>query len=372
MKLYRLMALLVCMALLGCNPSDTSSSSSGSTTRSSEETDESTTSDSTSNESKSSEEENDATKEIASAAVSVDPYLPSYKPVSGISGEIKSVGSDTMNNMMALWGEGFQKFYPNVRIEIEGKGSSTAPVALINGTANFGPMSRAMKASEQDEFEKKFGYKPTQLPTSIDMLAVFANKDNPIAQTGLSLPQIDAIFSVNRNLGNEKDIRLWGQVGLQGAWANAPISMFGRNAASGTYGYFKKVALGGGDYKNSVKEQPGSAAVIQGVAKNKYAIGYSGIGYKTADVRAVPLAAEDGGEFVPATPEQAYTGDYPLSRYLWLSVNHKPGDKGIGPLYTEFVKYIFSKEGQTEVAKDGYFPVNAELAKKSLAQIGIE
>jgi len=304
----------------------------------------------------------------AVAQVQVDEKLPDYQPTSGVSGSIKSVGSDTMNNLMTLWSEGFLKFYPNVRIEIEGKGSSTAPPALIAGTATFGPMSRAMKPEEQDQFEARFGYKCVQLPTSIDMLAVYVNKDNPVE--GLTLPQCDAIFSQTRKLGHDGDITKWGQLGLTGAWANAPISLYGRNSASGTYGYFKKHALGKGDYKDSVKEQPGSAAVVQAVATEKFAIGYSGIGYKTADVRAVALAEDADSDFVPATPEYAYTGDYPLARYLWLSVNFKPGSD-LDPLRREFIKYAFSKQGQEVVVKDGYFPITAPIAREALQKIGI-
>jgi len=303
------------------------------------------------------------------AKLEADKKLPEYKPVEGISGNIKSIGSDTMNNLMALWGEGFQKMYPNVKIEIEGKGSSTAPPALISGTAQFGPMSRNMKSKEIDEFEKKFGYKPIQLPTSIDMLAVYVHKDNPVE--GLTLPQVDAIFSKNRKGGYAKDITKWGQVGLTGEWGNLPISLYGRNAASGTYGYFKDHALFKGDYKDEVKEQPGSSSVVQGVASDKGGIGYSGIGYKTADVKVVPLAVKEGEEFVEAVPENAYSGEYPLARYLYLSVNYKPGEE-LDPLRREFLKYVFSAQGQTDVIKDGYYPLTADLCRKALEQVGIE
>jgi phosphate transport system substrate-binding protein len=301
--------------------------------------------------------------------VSVDPKLPTYRPVQGVSGTIKSIGSDTMNNLMALWGEGFRTFYPNVKIEIEGKGSSTAPPALIAGTSNFGPMSRAMKAAEIDAFEKQFGYKPTVLETSIDMLAVYVHKDNPIR--GLSLQQVDAIFSKTRRGGHSTDIRTWGDLGLTGEWANKPISIYGRNSASGTYGYFKEHALFGGDYKDSVKEQPGSSSVVQGVATDRYAIGYSGIGYKTADVLAVPLATETGGRVIPATPEHAYTGEYPLARFLYLYINSRP-NQSLDPLRREFVKYLFSRQGQENVIKDGYYPVPATIASKSLLGAGIK
>lgn len=306
---------------------------------------------------------------VATAQVKVDESLPDYKPVEGVSGSVKSVGSDTLNNLMTLWAEGFRKMYPNVQIEIEGKGSSTAPPALIAGTATFGPMSREMKQAEIDEFEKKYGYKPVALPTSIDMLAVYVNKDNPVK--GLSLAQVDAIFSKSRKRGAKADIVSWSQTGLEGDWANLPISLYGRNAASGTYGYFKEHTLAKGDYKDSVKEQPGSSAVVQGVASDKGGIGYSGIGYRTADVRAVPLAAGDGTDFVAAEPENAYTGDYPLARPLFVYVNARPGAQ-LDPLRREFVRYIFSKQGQSDVVKDGYFPVTADMARKALESAGIK
>lgn len=306
---------------------------------------------------------------FARAQVQVDPKLPEYKQVQGVSGSLKSIGSDTMNNMMTLWAEGFLAMYPNVQIEIEGKGSSTAPPALIAGTSQFGPMSREMKSKELDEFEKVYGYKPTPLATSIDMLAVYVHKDNPIP--GLTLPQVDAIFSKNRKGGHPADITTWGQLGLEGEYEKAPISLYGRNAASGTYGYFKKVALFKGDYKSSVKEQPGSSSVVQGVASDTFGIGYSGIGYKTADVKAVPLAARADGKMIPATPAYAYTGEYPLARMLYMYVNHKPNTE-LDPLRREFIKYVFSKQGQEDVVKDGYFPVPAAVARQALESVNIE
>jgi len=305
---------------------------------------------------------------VSVAQVKVDAMLPEYVPVQGVSGSLKSIGSDTMNNEMTLWAEGFLAMYPNVQIEIEGKGSSTAPPALIAGTSQFGPMSRQMKSKEVDEFEKTYGYKPTPLPTSIDMLAVYAHKDNPIK--GLSLQQVDAIFSKNRKGGFPKDITVWGDLGLTGEWAKAPISLYGRNAASGTYGYFKKLALFKGDYKSSVKEQPGSSSVVQGVASDKFGIGYSGIGYKTADVIAVPLAERGDSKMVSATPDNAYTGEYPLARFLYLYVNSKPNQQ-LDPLRREFIKYIFSQQGQEDVVKDGYFPVPANVAREALKSVGI-
>jgi phosphate transport system substrate-binding protein len=302
-------------------------------------------------------------------AQSLDPALPTYKPVSGISGSLKSIGSDTLNNLMTLWSEGFRAQYPNVHIEIEGKGSSTAPPALVAGTAQFGPMSRPMKGAEVDAFEQKFGYKPSSLRSAVDALAVFVHKDNPIKC--LSLPQLDAIFSKTRKGGNPKDAATWADLGLTGEWAAKPISLYGRNSASGTYGYFKEIALFEGDYKDSVKEQPGSSTVVQGVASDKYGIGYSGVGYKTADVRAVPLSAKSGGTCFEANSENAYSGDYPISRFLYIYLNRNPNQK-LDPLRGEFVRYVYSTKGQQAVLKDGFFPVTAAIAKEDLAALGLQ
>ncbi len=301
----------------------------------------------------------------AIAQVVVDPVIPPYKAVSGVSGNISSIGSDTLNNLMTLWAETFGRFYPNAKIQIEGKGSSTAPPALIAGGAQLGPMSRAMKNTEIDAFEKKFGYKPTQIRTAVDALAVFVNKDNPIKC--LSFKELDGLFSRTRRSEGE-DIRTWGDLGLKGEWASRPVSLYGRNSASGTYGFFKEHVLRNGDFKNSVKEQPGSAAVVQGVTVDRYGIGYSGIGYATAGVRAVPLAERDAGQCSEATADNAYAGVYPLARFLYVYVNKTPG-KALDPLTREFMKLVLSRDGQEVVVKDGYFPIPATVARQELARI---
>ncbi len=298
--------------------------------------------------------------------VQIDPNLPAYKAVSGVSGNLSSIGSDTLNNLMTLWAEAFNKFYPNVKIQIEGKGSSTAPPALIEGTAQLGPMSRPMKGSEIDAFEKKYGYKPTPIRVAVDALAVFVNKDNPIPC--MTMARVDAVFSKSRRWGYKEDIELWGQLGLTGDWANRPISLYGRNSASGTYGFFKEHALKNGDYKDEVKEQPGSASVVQGVTVDRYAIGYSGIGYATAGVRAVPLAEKEGAKCYEATAENAYAGNYPLARFLYVYINKAP-NKELDPLTREFIRLVLSKEGQEVVVKDGYFPIPASLVKEELKKV---
>lgn len=300
--------------------------------------------------------------------IQVDPAIPPYQQTPGISGNLNSIGSDTLNNLMTLWAEGFKAIYPNVNIQIEGKGSSTAPPALIEGTAQLGPMSRAMKSSELDAFEKKYGYKPTEIRVAVDALAVYVNKDNPIK--GLTLQQVDSIFSSTFKRGGAA-ITKWGQLGLTGEWADKPISIYGRNSASGTYGFFKEHVLKGGDYKASVKEQPGSSAVVQGVSSDLGGIGYSGIGYKTSGVATVPLAEKEGSKFFNCTPEDALNGNYPLARFLFIYVNKKPGEP-MDKLTQEFLKFVLSKQGQEVVAKDGYFPLPASIALEVRKQLGAQ
>lgn len=301
-------------------------------------------------------------------SVGVDPELSEYKSASGISGNVSSIGSDTLNNLMTLWAEEFAKFYPNVNIQIQGAGSSTAPTALTEGTSNFGPMSRAMKESEIQAFEQRHGYKPTAIPVAIDMLAVYVNKDNPIK--GLTMAQVDAIFSATRRCHYKEDITRWGQLGLAGAWANRDFTLYSRNAVSGTYGYFKDNALCGGDFKSSINEQPGSASVVQGVSESLNGIGYSGIGYITSGVRAVPLSVEEDGEFFEAKGEYAASGDYPLARFLYIYVNKHP-NRALAPLEREFAKMLLSKEGQMVVVRDGYVPIPASVASRVMAELGI-
>ncbi len=296
----------------------------------------------------------------ANAQTKVDQKLPDYEKVSGITGNLNSIGSDTLNNLMTYWAEAFKAKYPNVNIQIEGKGSSTAPPALIEGTSQLGPMSRAMKSEELDAFEKKFGYKPTQIKVAIDALAVYTHKDNPLK--GLTLKQVDSIFSSTYKRGGEA-IKKWGQAGMKNEWANKAVSSYGRNSASGTYGYFKKVALKKGDYATSVKEQPGSSAVVQGVASDLAGIGYSGIGYKTSGVNAIALGESEGQMFEPSF-ENCLSGDYPMARFLYIYVNKKPG-KPLDKLTLEFLKLVLAKEGQQIVVKDGYYPMPNEIAQEA-------
>lgn len=298
----------------------------------------------------------------------VDPLIPEYERVGGVSGNLSSVGSDTLANLMTLWAEEFNRVYPNVNIQIQAAGSSTAPPALTERTSNFGPMSREMRDNEIEAFENRFGYPPTAIPVAIDALAVFVHKDNPL--TGLSMAQVDAIFSSTLRCGSSSPVSSWGQVGLTGPWERRDIQLFGRNSVSGTYGYFKETALCEGDFKNNVNEQPGSASVVQSVSTSVNAVGYSGIGYRTSSVRTVPLARNEGGQYFDATSQNAVSGDYPLARFLWVYVNKAP-NQPLAPLEREFVKLVLSQTGQGVVVKDGYIPLPSQVVEATMRNLGM-
>ncbi|MDR6228319.1 phosphate transport system substrate-binding protein [Pseudomonas sp. SORGH_AS199] len=300
-------------------------------------------------------------------AEGVDPAIPAYQKVSGISGNLSSVGSDTLANLVTLWAESYKRQYPNLNIQIQAAGSSTAPPALTEGTAGIGPMSRKMKDAELQAFEQRFGYQPTAVPVAIDALAIFVNKDNPLRQ--LTLEQVDAIFSSTRLCGGPHELKTWGDLGLTGDWAKRPIQRFGRNSVSGTYGYFKEAALCRGDFRANVNEQPGSASVVQAISQSLGGIGYSGIGYQTASVHTLALARQGTTDFVADNQENTLSGRYPLARYLYVYVNKAP-NRPLNPLEGEFLRLILSRSGQEAVVRDGYIPLPAAVVQQALKTLG--
>jgi phosphate transport system substrate-binding protein len=305
---------------------------------------------------------------ISPNAQALDASLPAYSPVETLSGHLKSVGSDTLSQETEAWAKGFEKLYPYVKIEIEAAGSATAPSALLDGRAEFGPMSRPMTGEEIATFESKYGYRVSRFRVAVDALAVYVNKDNPIPC--LTMPQLSGIFSSNIRTHGGGNITTWSQLGLTGEWARQPITLYSRNTLSGTYEYFRETALYGGDYKSTIKQEPGSEAVVEAVAADKFGIGYSGIGYKNEGVRAVPLASYYGGTCYEASAETAMSGKYPIARYLYLYLNKKPSQP-LDPLRAEFVKYILSKDGQELTERGGFFPITNEIRDADLKRLGI-
>lgn len=304
-------------------------------------------------------------------------YLPSataepsgsggdYVPVAGIKGKLTTVGSDTLVFVTSNWIVKFKRFYPDVKFHMEAAGSSTAPKALVEGSANFGLMSRQMKSQEIEMFQRKYGYAPTEIRIALDGLALYVNKDNPVQ--GLSIQQVDAIFSATRKCGSNKNISNWGQVGLNGEWSKREIAAVGRNTVSGTNAYFAKHALCKGQYKRAVALKHTSGDVVSSVKSNLHTVGYSGIGFSNKQVKAVPLARSKGQPYIAPTQENVAQGKYPLSRYLYLYVNKAAG-KPLPALEREFIKMVLSDHGQSVVAGQNFIPLNRTQRQQELAKI---
>jgi phosphate transport system substrate-binding protein len=304
----------------------------------------------------------------APAARALDQNLPSYQSVPGVAGELKSIGSDTLKNEMAGWAKGFMALYPGVKIDIQAQGSGTAPPALLAGASQLGPMSRPMSSQELDEFEAKYHYRPSSVRVAVDALAVYVNKANPVAC--LSLPQLNAIFSSTRDITGGGDIRTWGDAGGSGEWATKPISLYGRNDLSGTYEFFRDQVLYKGVYKADVKAQPDSESVVGAITNDVAGIGYSGIGFKTEGVRAVPLSSATGGQCFDTSAQSTLSGSYPIARYLFIYLNKKPGE-GLDPLRREFVKFILSKDGQAIAEAGGFYSITSTMREEELRKLGI-
>jgi phosphate transport system substrate-binding protein len=303
-----------------------------------------------------------------SAALALDQSLPAYRAVTGISGQIRTVGSDTLGHEVAQWAEAFKGFYSDVKFEIQASGSATAPPALLEGASQFGPMSRPMAAEEAAAFEQKYGYKVSSFRVAVDALAIYVNKENPIPC--LTVQELNRIFSSTRRTSGGGDIKTWGDAGLTGEWAAKPISLYGRNSISGTYEFFRENTLFSGEYKGEVKQQTGSEAVVQGVANDRFAIGYSGVGYKTDGVRTVPLALYPGGTCHDTSAAATLSGKYPIARYLYVYINKNP-NQPLDPLRSEFIKYVLSKDGQTQTENGGFYPITNEIRETELKKFGI-
>jgi phosphate transport system substrate-binding protein len=281
-------------------------------------------------------------------------------------GRLRSIGSDTMDNLMEYWKADFSKTHSRVSFYHQGRGSSTAIPALVEGKAEIGPMSRKIKDSEVAYFQKKFGYAPIQVRVAVDAVAVYVHPDNPFAKMGMTFAQLQAVFGQQG-----KQAKTWGDLGATGTWAQAPIHVFGRNSASGTHSFFKATVLGkDGNYAETCKALAGSEQLVKTISADPFAIGYSGIGYLNDSVVALSLSASSASDVYPPDMQYAYSGEYPLARFLYLTVNRKPNTL-LSPITHDFLSYIFSKEGQQRVTDDGFFPVSSKIINEEKTKLGI-
>ena len=281
--------------------------------------------------------------------------LANYQPLGDLSGNLTSTGSDTLANLVSQWATAYRRFYPSVNVQIQAAGSASAVTALLEQTAQFGPMSRAMRELEAEAFVRRHGYAPTGIRVAFDSIDVFVHKDNPLQS--LSIQQVDAIFSATRRCGYTEDLRQWGQLGLTGSWQNRPIQLYGRNTVSGTYSYFKTRALCDGDFRNRVNEQPGATAVAQAVSSSLNGIGYSSLGQQHPGTKSLQLynsTSSNAGEV--------------LTRPLYIYVNKKPGEP-LPVSQMQFLRYALSREGQKAVMNEGFLPLRPKVATRELEKL---
>ncbi|MGJ8681276.1 PstS family phosphate ABC transporter substrate-binding protein [Paraglaciecola sp.] len=283
----------------------------------------------------------------------------------GASKNIVSFGSDTLANLMHFWSKEFHVQYPKIGFELHSEGSTTAVKMLFNNQADLGPMSRLMTSHEVSTFKQKFGYRPTPVKVAMDALVMYVNRDNPL--DNISLAQIDRMFSATQKCHFQPSIDSWQQLGLTGKWKNHPIELIGRNKISGTYGFFKRKALCNGEFKPNVSLQPGSTSLIQVISHTKFAIGFSGLGFKTSGVKALPLLSNDG-EIVPSTAANVQNQTYPLARFLYIYINW-PQSNPIPSKIQNFLRLVLSEKGQKVVTQDGYIPLSKSVRKEQLKML---
>lgn len=299
------------------------------------------------------------------------PALKPYVKVEGVSGTLTSVGSGSLNKLMALWAEGFRRHYPGAQIQVENRGVAPSTVALLDGTAHIMPMSRMMEDSELAQSQAKLGYRPTAYAVAVDALVFYVNKENPIQ--GLTLEQVEELFAKSPRY-RIAPITKWGELDLTDHWAGAPINLYGLPHTTGTYDYLKTHVLANGEFKNGIIEEASSLSVVQKISADQYGLGYGGSESLAPGVRMVPLADSEFSPYVEPTDQNIMNRRYPLRRYLYLYVNQTPrkilkGSKPLPPIIREFLRYAFSQEGQAEVRKSGYAPVEDWIVERALAKI---
>lgn len=291
---------------------------------------------------------------------------PHAKSQGPLAGTLKAVGSESFSHLIRLWAEAFRRTHAETWVWMDPRGSEKAPQALIDGTAQIGVMSHSMKAPELKAFERRHGHAPIDFTVAIGALAIYVNKDNPAP--GLTLPQLDAMFSTTRRVGHPQNIERWAQVGVNGSVGPQPIALYGRDEACGLTELFRDDVMQQGTFKKEMHVEAGAASVVQAVTEDVGGIGYSTIGYLTNNVRIVPIAAREGLPFLTPNQQNTMDGSYPLYSQLHLYVN-RAADKPWDPLVAEFLRFIFSREGQQLVIKAGFYPITADMADAELKKL---
>ena len=269
------------------------------------------------------------------------------------SGTLGAVGSDTMAGLMLRWGEALTTQYPQINVQFQASGSASAPPALLAGTTRIGPMSRRMTQAERDAFIERYGYPPLELSVARDALTVIVHRHNPLS--AISLEDVDAVFSTTRACGSPHSITRWKNLTQDDTAPRGRIALHGRNITSGTYGLFRQRVLCDGEFRPDISEYMGASAVVAAVGESYAAMGYSGYNHLTPSVKALSLTTQEGNA-VPPSETAIQSGDYPLSRYLYVYVNLPPGES-LPTAERAFLDLILSAKGQLITRASGFVPL---------------
>lgn len=279
-----------------------------------------------------------------------------------LNDKLVSIGSDTLGSLSSQWAEELRRRYPGLLMQVRAIGSGAAPTALIQGTADLGPMSRPMSLSEERAFVRRFGYGPTAVAVARDEIAVFVHRDNALAQ--IAVPRLDAVFSATRRCGYRRPIRDWRRLDgaaddlIEAPARPRPISLYGRSASSGTYSFFRRQVLCRGDFAPELNRLVGSSAVVRAVARDPLGVGYASAGYLNANVKRLRLLAADG------------VSEVALSRSLYVYINRRP-QAPLGSGLAAFLDLVLSAEGQRAVRRSGYLPLSAARVARLRQSLGL-
>jgi phosphate transport system substrate-binding protein len=319
----------------------------------------------------------------AGAATGLDPRLPPYvAPAQPIEGSLHSAGSDTMDVITFGWIQLFRRYCPRVHVTMEARSSLTALPALTAGAAEIGPMARQAPDQDTQAFVAKFGYQPLVLRVGggafdriehSHSIAIFVHRSNPLS--GLTLAQLDALFSSTRLRGEPADLRTWGQLGLGGAWRDAPVHLYAVRRPNGIADAFRHIVLLGGKFKPTIRERDSRPeirvldAVVAAVAADSQGICFAGFHQQTPEVKPLAIARTAAGPWVRGALESVTDQSYPLTRFIYIAVNKPPG-RPLSPPVREFLRLVLSDQGQRIIAEEGYFlPLPAPVVAEERAKL---
>ncbi len=317
---------------------------------------------------------------LLAAVMSAAGEVPPYEATRSLAGTIRIWGPANMTALARHWAAGFQRVQPGVTVELNLLGSDTAIPGLYSGQADIAFLGRENNITDDNGFFRPMQYKPERfelttgsldVPGKTSALVVFVHKDNPLAQ--LTLAQLDAIFGHEHLRGAPRNLRTWGDLGLTGEWTNKPIRLYGYDVETGTGQFFTKAVLAGSrklnwenlrEFKDERRADgsvyPGAEQSLDALRQDRYGLAVSSLRYATPETKAVALSFVAAGPYYQATRETLIDRQYPLARITYAFINRVPGN-ALDPKVREFLRYVFSREGQADVAREGgYLPLNVD------------